>query len=249
MKSLKILLVDIETSPLLSYTWGIWEQNVVGVKEDWYMMCFAYKWLGDKNTKAHALPEYTTYKKNKSDDKQLVSALWRLFNEADIIIGHNGDKFDIKKANARFLAHGLTPPSAYRTIDTVKVARKYFAMNSNKLNEIGKYLKIGQKIDTGGFQLWIDCMAGDLKAWDRMVKYNKQDVALLEKVYLTLRPWIKGHPNLNVVEDGCPSCGADTLQKRGFGYTQTGTYQRFQCTTCAAWSKGLTESAELEVKS
>jgi len=246
---MKILLYDIETSPITSYTWGIWEQNVVGVKEDWYMMTFAYKWLGDKTVKARSLPDYKLYNKKPKDDKELIKELWKLFNEADIIIGHNGDKFDIKKTNARFLAHGLTPPSSYRTIDTVKVARKYFAMNSNKLNDIGKYLGLGEKEDTGGFKLWVDCMAGDMLAWKRMVKYNKRDVELLESIYLTLRPWIKGHPNLNVVEEGCPSCGADTLQKRGFGYTQTGTHQRFQCTTCAAWSKGPNVSAELEVKS
>lgn len=246
---MKILLFDIETSPIISYTWGIWEQNVLEVKQDWHLLCFAYKWLGEKKVHTVALPDLSTYKRDRNNDRELVRHLWQLFNEADIIIGHNGDNFDIKKVNARFLAHGLTPPSGYRTIDTVKVARKYFAMNSNKLNDIGKYLGLGEKLSTGGFQLWLDCMAGDMVAWDKMVRYNKQDVVLLEKVYLALRPWIKGHPNLNVVEDGCPSCGCNTLQKRGFGYNQVGRYQRFQCTSCHAWSKGPTESSNLPVKS
>lgn len=246
---MKILLFDIETTPLLSYNWGTWEQNAIKVQKDWHILCFAYKWLGEKKVHAVSLPDLSTYSRDKSNDRELVRHLWRLFNEADIIIGHNGDRFDIKKANARFLFHGLTPPSQYRTIDTVKVARKYFAMNSNKLTEIGKFLGVGEKIAVGGVQLWFDCMAGDMKAWDKMVKYNKQDVMLLERVYLALRPWMKGHPNLNVVEDGCPSCGADTLQKRGFGYNQVGEYQRYQCTSCHSWCRGATVSMNLQVKS
>lgn len=173
--------------------------------------------------------------------RELVTELWNLFNQADIIIGHNGDKFDIRKSNTRFIEHGLTPPDPYKTIDTLKAARKYFSFNSNKLDDLGRRLGIGRKIKTGGFELWLGCINGDIKAWNLMKKYNRQDVLLLERVYLKLRPWIDNHPNLSILSDridACPTCASTHLQSRGMGITQTGSYRRFQCTNCGAWSRG-----------
>lgn len=147
--------------------------------------------------------------------------------------------FDQKKTHARFVYHHMSPPSDYKQIDTKKVAKRYFNFNSNKLDDLGEYFKVGRKVNTGGFELWKGCMEGDLKAWAKMKKYNKQDVDLLEKVYLRMRPWMKNHPSIAVVEelfDGCPICGGDDMQKRGFSYTKTGRRQRYQCQTCHAWS-------------
>lgn len=233
----KILLFDIETAPIVSYTWGLWEQNVVDVKREWYMLSFAYKWLGDTKVTVKSLPMYRGYSKDKENDKALVQDLWRLFDEADVIIGHNGDAFDIKKTNARFVIHGMKPPSPYKTIDTKKVAKKYFKFDSNSLNNLGKYLGLGEKIDTGGFELWLGCMSGDMKAWAKMCRYNRQDVILLEKVYLRLRNWINNHPRTSdsPISEVCPNCGGNHLQKRGFLLNKTTKLQRWQCQDCASW--------------
>ena len=75
--------------------------------------------------------------------------------------------------------------------------------------------------------------------WRKMVKYNKRDVSLLEKVYIKMRPWINNHPNLNLINDTkelCPNCGGH-LQKRGFAITRVAKHQRFQCQSCGAWSQ------------
>jgi DNA polymerase elongation subunit (family B) len=235
----KILLYDIETSPSLGYTWEMWETNVLKVIQPWYMLCFSYKWLGEKKTHVISLPQFKGYKKNHRDDKELVKKLWSLFEEADIIMGHNGDRFDIKKTNAKFIEHGFNPPEPYKTIDTLKIARRYFKFDSNKLDSLGEYLGVGRKMKTGGFDLWLDCMDGDMKAWVRMEKYNKQDVVLLEKVYLKLRPWIQNHPNLNILDNkynSCPNCKSSNLHKRGFSLTTIGKKQRWQCKDCGAWS-------------
>jgi hypothetical protein len=237
----KILLFDIENTPLVTYTWGIWEQDVIEVKEEWYILCFAYKWLGEKETHIVALPDFQGYEKNKKDDSKLIKKLWELFDQAEIIIAHNGDQFDIKKANVRFIKHGLQPPSPYKTIDTLKVARRYFKFDSNKLDYLGQYLDIGRKLPHTGKHLWFGCMDGDKKSWDLMKKYNKQDVILLEKVYERLRGWNNSSPNMNLTLGGtylCPKCGSDHVQKRGFNYTKTSVFQSYWCINCGGWSQG-----------
>lgn len=244
----KILLFDIETAPLVSYTWGIWEQNVIDVKEDWYMLSFSAKWLGEKETKVYGLPDFPLYKKDKTNDKELIRKLWELFDEAEVLVAHNGDEFDIKKANARFITHNLTPPAPYQKIDTKKVAKRYFKFDSNKLDELGEYLGVGRKSPTGGFDLWLGCMAGDKKSWQRMKDYNKQDVVLLEKIYIELRPWMNNHPNLNIINDtlrNCPTCGSDKVHSRGVvPVGRTSTKKRFKCTDCHAWSYGKPQAIE-----
>lgn len=238
----KILIFDIETCPLLSYTWGLWEQNVIDVKNNWYMLSFSAKWLGEKKITTKGLIDYKSFKKDMENDKELVEDLWKLMDEADVVIAHNGKAFDVKKSNARFIAHGLTPPSGYKIIDTMLVARRYFKFDSNSLKNLAKYLKVGQKMETGGFQLWKDCMIGEKKAWKKMLRYNKQDVIVLEDVYLKLRPWMTtDHPNINVLSgrlEACPICGSNHLQKRGFSITRISRKQRYQCQSCAGWCTG-----------
>lgn len=240
----KILLFDLETAPMVTYNWGLYQElnNTSFVKTDWFVLCWCAKWLGDKKVMSGALPDYKGYKRNPTCDKKMMQDLWNLLDEADIVIAHNATKFDVKKANARFVMNGMKPPSPYKVVDTLTIARSKFKFTSNRLNDLGQYLKVGKKVDTGGFQLWIDCMAGKKSAWNKMVKYCKQDVVLLEKVYLILRPFHGTHPNMGVYVDDdnkhCPKCSSTKLQKRGRMYTGAGEYQRYQCKCCGGWSRG-----------
>ena len=235
----RVLLYDIETAPNLVYTWGVYEQNALEVVKPWYMLCFAYKWLDESTTHIVALPDFkSAYKKDSTNDYHLTEHLHRLFDEADIIIAHNGNQFDQKKVHAKFIEHGFDPPSYYRQIDTLKVARQNFKFDSNRLNDLGQRLGLGIKVETGGWSLWRGCIDGDEKSWAKMKKYNKQDVVLLEKLYLTLLPWIANHPNvstLNGLMDGCPKCGSKDLQKRGIRYNKTTSYQSYQCNACRGY--------------
>ncbi len=230
---MKILLFDIETAPNLGYIWGKYEQDVLDYVEEGYMLCFAYKWLGEKDT---------ICLRAKGNRTKLVKALWKLFNEADVIIAHHGDQFDIKKANAYFAKAGLPPPSPYKTVDTKKVAKRYFKFNSNKLDDLGNYLGLGRKLQTGGFELWKGCMRNDKKSWAKMMEYNCQDVILLEEVYIKLLPWITNHPDRGQNLE-CPNCKGKT-ERRGFSITRIGRKQRYQCQECGAWSLGKTEKHE-----
>tara|TARA_R110002074_G_scaffold402324_1_gene607018 strand:+ start:51492 stop:52247 length:756 start_codon:yes stop_codon:yes gene_type:complete len=236
-KKLKVLIFDIETAPNIGYTWTKWETNVIEFITERYMLCFAAKWLDEKQTVVHSLPDFKGYTKDKTNDKELVKKLWALMDEADVVVAHNGDKFDIKVMNARFAVNGLTPPSPYKTVDTCKVARGKFGFNSNKLNDLGKVLGFGGKFETGGFALWKGCMAGEKASWTKMKKYNKIDVTLLEKVYLALRPWMPQHPNvgINKGRHACNHCASTKTQNRGFSYAKVHKYQRYQCQDCYAW--------------
>ena len=232
----KILFFDIETSPILGYVWQLRETDVLKIVKSWKLLCFSYKWI-DSKVKTVSLPQFKNYKKDKEDDSAIVKELWNLFNEADIIIAHNGDKFDIKKSYAKFSEHNLPPPEPFRTVDTLKVARRYFKFDSNRLDALGDYLELGRKIQTGGIELWLEVIAGDKQAWRKMERYNRQDVALLEKVYLKLRPFMNNHPNLSIFNGySCPICGGKDLQRRGFSISTTGKRQRMQCTDCGGWS-------------
>ena len=193
-----------------------------------------------------ALPDYPGYKKDKENDGALVKHLHEFLDQADVVIAHNGDNFDIKKCNARFIFHGLTPPSPYQTVDTLKIARRHFEFDSNRLDALAKYFGIGGKLPHTGKHLWLGCMSGDLKAWKMMRQYNVHDVDLLEEVYEKLRPWSTNHPNFNLYtrETACPVCQGKKFQKRGHLMTRTGQKPRLQCTTCGKWSLGLLEKLE-----
>lgn len=237
----RTLLYDIETAPSLGYYFDLYrEGNIVWNAKNWFMLSFSWKWLGESKTHVLALPDFKTYKKDKEDDKELVESLWKLFDEADIVIGHNSNSFDNKKTSARFIYHNLLPPNPFKQIDTKLVAKKYFRFDSNKLNDLGKYLGLGEKIQTGGFELWKDCMNGVDKAWDKMCKYNKQDVVLLEKVYYRMLPYITDHPNLALMNGetiACPNCKGYRLHKRGYYFTQSSKFQKWRCMECGSWHR------------
>lgn len=239
----RILLYDLETSPYQIEAWGTYQTDALRIVRESYILCVAYKWLGEKTTHVVALPDFKKqYKKDRENDRELIKKLHGLFDEADIIIAHNGDKFDQKRSQGRFLRHKLPPPSPYRSIDTLKVARKYFALPSNRLDSLGEQLGLGRKVQHTGKKLWFDCMDGDMAAWKLMKKYNKQDVDLLEAVYLVMRPWIANHPNLSVWhgQDACPACDSTNLHFKGYRHTQTQTYKRFRCRDCGKWSHDKT---------
>lgn len=234
----KILFIDIETTPNLSYNWGKYEQNAVGFEKHSHLLSFSAKWKGGKRI-TKGLIDYPGYKKNKESDIYLVQEIRDLLDECDIAVAHNGDQFDFKKINARLVDHMLTLPSPYKTVDTKKVAKRNFMFTSNSLDDIAQYLRIGQKLQTGGFELWLGCMAGDKKAWDKMKRYNAYDVKLLEEVYDRMLPYMNNHPNQGMFhgKEVCPRCGKSEMQSRGYALTLTGKFRRFQCQYCSAWSR------------
>jgi DNA polymerase III epsilon subunit-like protein len=184
-----------------------------------------------------ALPDFKGYKVGARNDKKLMEWLWPILDEADVVVAHNGDKFDVKKINYRFMIHGMNPPSPYKTVDTLKAVKGVSSWDSHRLNELCRQLGLGQKHRTGGADLWFDCLAGSDIAWRKMKRYNAKDVKLLEELYLLVRPWIKNHPNHGTYTGiaSCPKCGSVQFQSRGKARTASRTYNRFQCGSCGGW--------------
>ena len=232
--SQRILFIDIETSPLICYTWGMYEQDVIKRLKTFTILSVAYRWFS-KPTKVIAC--------NTMKEEKLLFKLHGLLDEADIVVAHNGDSFDIKKINARFITYKIPPPSPYKTIDTKKEAKRIAAFDSNSLNNLGIDLGEGEKVKHRGFDMWEGCMADKKKDWADMKRYNKRDVDLLEKIYLRLRPWIKTHPRLSQGHT-CPNCGADNLISRGTRHFGKCLYRRLQCIECGAWSKSTPKEIE-----
>jgi DNA polymerase elongation subunit (family B) len=246
-KQPNIVLLDIESSPIQGYTWSTYDTSVLKILEPSKILSVAWKELHSDKITCKTISDYKTYKAGIINDKELCEEVWKVLDEADICIAHHGDRFDFPKLNARFIWHGMKAPSHYVTIDTKKVCSRNFKFDSNSLNNVGQYLNLGAKVENGGFDLWVRCIAGDPEAWELMRKYNKQDVILLEKVYLALRPYMPNHPNLALLssdeeadhsEFSCPACMSKKVTKRGFSITRTGRKQRFQCTECGSWSSG-----------
>lgn len=230
---MKILLLDIETSPLTAYTWGLWNQNISikAIVDSGSVLCWAAKWLYDDKVMFNSIV--------KHGKEKMLNNIHKLLDQADCVVHYNGSRFDIPTLNKEFIESAMTPPAPYMQVDLLKVARRQFKFPSNKLDYVGKALGVGSKTEHEGFDLWIKCMNRDRKAWKRMEAYNKQDVLLLEQVYRSFLPWVSNHANYGVVHNKphcCPNCGSSALQKRGYRYTNSTKYQRYQCTDCGAWS-------------
>ena len=252
---LNILAFDIETAPIDARVWGLWKQNV-GLKqivEDWHVLCWCAKWVGSNEVMTCALPDFDTYKDDPRNDIHVLNTLYELLDKADIVIAHNGDGFDLPKVNARLIIQGFTPYSPVRSIDTLKTARRVFGFTSNKLDYIANALGVGQKIDTGGFELWNGCLDGDKKSWAKMVDYCAHDTTLLEGVYLKTRAWDNRHPNLGLYVDDtragkvlCPVCGSDNIRKDGTRTHKTNMskFQRYHCNNCHSWPRGRKNLAD-----
>lgn len=238
MKKPRVAFYDLENAPSLGWYYDRYrEGNIVADEQDWFMLSFAWQWADEKKVHVKALCDYPAYTKNKTDDSHLVKDLWKLFDEADILIAHNGDRFDRRKSNSRFLGCGLPPPSPYKTVDTLKVARRQFMQGSNKLDTLGEFLGLGGKLPTTGWHTWRGCIDGDQKAWAKLKKYNKRDVSLLKQVYEKLLPWVPNHPDMRIYtgKHSCRNCGSPHLQYRGEDRTLTAIKQRYKCMNCLSW--------------
>lgn len=230
----KILLLDIETAPATAYVWKLFDENISldQLIKPSRMLCWAAKWYRGA---MHVADE-------RGNRKSMLKRLHALLSEADAVVTYNGDKFDIPKINGEFLAAGLPPVQPTPSIDLYRTA-KQLGYQSNKLQFVSQHLGIGQKVETHGFKLWRDVVEGDAKAWDKMLRYNKQDVVLLERLYTIIRPYIKTHPALHTRSEICPVCGSSNVQHRGLRRTKASLIERLHCQGCGAWSNGRRQKA------
>jgi uncharacterized protein YprB with RNaseH-like and TPR domain len=231
----KILFLDIETAPMLGFVWSLWENNVAlnQIHKDWHLLSWAAKWKDRKEIMYQDQSDVV----NIEDDSELCRGMWKLLDEADIIVTQNGKKFDVKKLNARFIHWNMQPPSSYRHIDTLEIAKSKFGFTSNKLEYLADKLTTKKKMmqrKFSGFALWKECLDGNPKAWAEMKKYNKMDIVTLEALYNRLAPWsstVQFNVYADEPENKC-NCGSTKFTASGYHYTNRGKYQRYRCDGC-----------------
>jgi hypothetical protein len=243
----RILVFDIETAPIRAFIWSVWMAkigyNMDMLSQDWYMICWAAKWLFDDKLISDV---QTPEEAKNNDDSRICKTLHALIDEADIVIAHNGDKFDLRKIRTRFTMNGLPPNTPYQSIDTLKAVRKKFSFSSNRLDYISRELGFGGKLKTD-WSLWERCYEGDPEALQKMDEYCCVDVQRLEDVYLYVRPWIQPHPNIGLWhkkdERVCCYCAHDDLEPRGTYATSANLFDCFVCKNCnginRAWKSSI----------
>lgn len=243
MNKQKALILDIETSPLLAYIWELGDQNVsLGqIHTDWHIMAWSAKWLGDPETR---VVYYDLRNEKSGDDKKILTPLWSLLNEADIVITQNGQHFDSRKINARFMLHGMNPPKPYLHIDTYRLVKKVAAFTSNKLEYLtDKFCNKHKKVTHGkfpGLKLWIECMKGNKEAWNEMKFYNVKDVLSTEELYNQVKAWApetmpKIYP-MTKDSDTCHTCGYQGQMREGRPrIRKSGVYTQDSCPKCGSW--------------
>ena len=234
-----IWVYDIETSPNLVYSWGMWQQNIAlnQIVETQDILCFAATKVGSKKIESHTA--WDGYEK-------MVKRLHQIMDEADYLVGFNHVNYDNRHVKAAFVRAGLTPPSPYRDIDLMRTVKKNFKFQSNKLAHVCEQLGLDLKSDPGGFGTWRDILEGEGAVRDRararMVRYCRNDTKITAQLFDRLLPWIDG---LNVplseadTVDGsaCTRCGSTSIQQRGWAYTTSYRYRRYRCNGCGGWMK------------
>lgn len=237
----KILLYDLETSLEAVTVFSLQHNDFIppdSVVTERHIISVCYKWLGEKTVHSLSLlDDPKRFAKDIHDDAYVVREFHKILSTADAVVGHNSDGFDNRYVRTRALVHGLPMLPPITSIDTYKTAKAVFNFNSNSLNYIGQYLKVGKKKPTTP-GLWLRAFNGDKKAIREMVSYNKQDVLLLEAVFLKLRPYMSNYLNRELFgSTGCPRCGSHKVQSRGVHRAISRVYQRFQCQNpkCMGW--------------
>jgi hypothetical protein len=233
-KPIKRLFFDIETSYHIVRSWRIGSKVSLGhnsIIEPKKIICISYKWQYEN--KVHTL----SWSKTQSE-KDMLNKFTKVLGEADEIVAHNGDRFDIKELRTRCIDNGVLMFPTYRTLDTLKKARQYFSFASNKLDYIGQFLQLGKKLDHEGFQMWIDIVEKKCpKALKKMIKYCERDVALLEDMYFVIAPYIYHNTNFAVLKGGeqweCPECAGSNVKMYRTYTTAMGVVRRnMKCDDC-----------------
>lgn len=249
----KILVFDIETKPLKAYCWGLFDQNISTdmLIEDWSVMSWAAKWVGSDRMFYQDLSQNTDY----TNDELIVRGIWELFNESDIIVGQNSDKFDIKKLNDKFEFYKLGLPSPYKSVDTLKIMRKHLGLTSKKLafatdRYNTKYKKLKHE-KFSGMSLWLECLKGNQEAWACMKEYNCYDVLATEELWIDhLRKWDKSfNTGVFTGTGGCTNCGSDELTEKNHNFTKAGAFKVFLCRRCGSYSSSKNNELSKSVKS
>lgn len=243
----KIFLGDVETSYTISYHFGRFKQFISPkqVIQEPYMLTFAGKWLHNPSIFSRKLPDYPEeFARDYKSDRKLIEDLRQVLDECDIFVAHNA-RFDRGWANQRFAYYSMQPPSPYITIDTLAGLKEAFSLPSNSLEAACNYFELdSHKLSNEGASLWRRCMEGDPEAFEEMESYNIGDIPTLEELYLTVRPFMRKHPNIALFHPDqsvmrCVRCGSDDLveEKGKSAHTFLSKFKVYRCQECGSCAR------------
>lgn len=232
----KVLFLDVENAPSVAVAFQRFKVNITPdhvLDEGGWLLSIAWGWLGSDTVHSMRLSAGDAMNR---DDMYLVYKLGALLAEADIVVAHNGKKFDLPLVKTRMLANGLPPPKPVKIIDTLLIARS-LSFNSNKLDSLCHALDIGRKMKHHGIRLWIECMQGNEESLKTMEQYNRVDIDLLRELYLEIRGFDPNPPNFglyyNDEKHHCPACGSTNLMDvDAYVYTTVNRFTAVRCMDC-----------------
>lgn len=248
MKEPKIILFDLETLPDLNKALEVWPQlsdfpgrtlkaTITSI------ICAGYKIYGENKTHCINAWDFNSWNKDVNNDKKLCLEIYNILKNADAVVTHNGKRFDWKFLQTRLLKHGLGPLPKIHHIDTKETSSRYLFSFNNRLGYLGDTFVGQRKLEHEGWDLWVKVHRKDKIAMKTMTDYCKQDVDLLEKIFVKLKPFINQIPNYNMFISGhtakkvCPNCGSTRLRNIGYRYTQTMVYNRYRCKDCKSFCR------------
>lgn len=237
MSKPKILFYDIETAPVLALIWRPGynmsvnhDQLLDGEKND--IICIGYRWAHQKRAKC------LVWDNKKQCSEKMIQEFTKIVEQADVVIAHNGDRFDLKHINTQRLLHDQTPIAWPTSEDTLKMVKKHFNFPANNLDYLAKVL-LGSKKNPMSWADWVNIKLkkkGHEKNLKKMVDYCKKDVDLLCEVWEKIAPYCEVKVSRSLIvnnnREGCPSCGSIHSHKHDKITLKSGKYQRYKCQDC-----------------
>ena len=227
------LFFDIETTPIPVWVWRLHDKSNAHISHKNIIPGFPYgiisicwKWAGTRRVNGWAWDE-------RQSDKEMLQEFIPILDEADEIVFHNGNRFDIPWVRGRAIFHRLPMRPNYVTNDTLTKSRAKFWFPSHRLDYEGNHLLNDEKLPTN-MKLWTAIVEDQCSAsLAKMVRYCKQDVRLLEGVFDVMAPYIE--PVFSVAKRicDCPECGsARTVVRKEYRTAAGHDRVHFVCQDC-----------------
>lgn len=232
-RDLRILTLDIERLPGLAYAWEPKTRFIPAA--NWVrwpsLLTVAAKWYGQRSTLFHAVW-------GEGGREGMVAAVWELCDRADVIVGYNSVRFDMKHLRSEWLELGMPLPSPWKDADLFTEVRRSLGFESKSLDQVCARLGLPGKTTHYSIELAEAAAAGNVAAQQKLQRYNVRDVRITEACYDRLRGWLPSHPAVTTSADPdglrCNQCGSDNLAANGWTTAVVQRYALYRCRACGA---------------
>lgn len=240
-KHVKVLFLDLETMPNIGAFWHSgYELSIVpeAIIQERFILSAQWSWNNEK--KVHGVLANI----KKRDDSNVIKKLTEAIEKADLVVGHNVRKFDLRWLAGRALLLGMKPTRSkfVKHLDTVILSKQAFYLNSYKLDYLCKKLGIKGKVKTS-FSDWMAILDVDnnpslAKARaEYLLKYGKNDINMTRKLLFKILPHVKLTKKTEMMLYGkavhCPDCQSLKTHSHGHRANVSGiVYHRYLCAEC-----------------